>query len=51
MLGACLVYVDIRCCKSLRSSGAFGLKKNLNMLKNFLEAWSVLGVCLIPFLE
>ena len=33
MLGVRLLHVDIRRCKSL-----FGLEKNLNMLKNFLES-------------
>ena len=40
------MHVDIRRCKSLRAPGAFGLNF-LNMLKNFLEAQRVPGVCLI----
>ena len=47
MLGVLLVHVDIRHCKSLRASGTLGLKRILNMLKNFLEARRVPGVCLI----
>ena len=46
MLGVHLVYVDVR-----RSKSRVWDKKRSNMLKNFLEARRVPGVCLIRFEE
>ena len=49
LLGVCLVRVTVCHQKSVRVSCVFWLKIFLNMLKNFLEAWHVSGMCLIHF--
>ena len=45
----CLVYIYIHSCRLLGVPAGLGSKDFLNMLKNFLEAWCVSGVCLICF--
>ena len=41
-----LVYFDVSRSTLMRVACAFGLQRFLSMLKNFLEAWRISGVCL-----